>query len=229
MIVGDGYGEFVTRTWLTPRQVKTLVREGWNERSVLYRPDGNRGKDATGHTEREYRGWLAPVLREVPEGASILDLGCGCGAPASRILAARFRVTGVDISDVQIDRARQLVPNAHFQRADMTTVRFPIESFQGVISLYAIIHIPIRQQRPLFRRIYRWLAPGGVFLTILGSRRWRGVEKGWLGSESPMFWDHTDADTYERWLVEAGFMVEERKFVPEGDGGHELFRLRRPK
>ena len=217
------------RRWLTPRQVKAMVREGWNERSILYRPDGNRRKDATGHTEREYRAWLAPVLREVPEGASVLDLGCGCGVPASRILVTRFRVTGVDISDVQIERARQLVPNAHFLRADMTTVRFPTESFQGVISLYAIIHVPIRQQRPLFRRIYRWLAPGGVFLTILGSRRWRGVEKGWLGSESPMFWDHTDADTYERWLVETGFMIEERKFVPEGDGGHELFRLRRPK
>lgn len=158
----------------------------------------------------------------------MLDLGCGCGIPASRLLATRFRVTGVDLSDVQIERAMRLVPAAHFKRANMTTVRFPARSFSAVVSLYAMIHVPLKEQRPLLGRIHRWLTPGGTFLAILGAGRWRGVESGWLGSDSPMFWDHADAETYERWLTETGFVVETRAFVPEGDGGHELFRVRRP-
>ncbi len=158
-----------------------------------------------------------------------MDLGCGCGVPTSRLLADKFRVVGVDISDVQIDRARQLVPKATFRRADMTAVRFPSQSFEAVVSLYAIIHVPLREQRPLFKRVFRWLRPGGLFLAILGSGRWKGIESGWLGSESPMFWDHASADTYQRWLEDCGFLLEERKHVPEkGSKGHVLFRVRRP-
>ncbi len=111
----------------------------------------------------------------------------------------------------------------------MTAVRFPPGSFEAVVALYSIIHVPLREQRPLFRRVHSWLAPGGMFLAILGAGRWRGAEKGWLGSNTAMFWDHADADSYERWLKACGFLLEERRFVPEGDGGHELFLLRRPK
>ena len=61
----------------------------------------------------------------------VLDLGCGCGVPVARdLVAAGHRVTGVDISDVQIQRARHLVPAATFRRADATTLHLPPESFE---------------------------------------------------------------------------------------------------
>ena len=219
---------FVTATRIPAQRAKEMVRIGWNDRSLTYRPPRST-QDGTGHGDQHYRNWLRPILLEAPKGGHVLDLGCGCGVPASRLLAERFRVVGVDISDVQIARARQLVPKATFRRADMTTVQFPWHSFDAVVSLYAIIHVPLREQRPLFRRIFRWLRPGGMFLAILGSGRWKGVEYGWLGSDSPMFWDHESADTYQRWLEECRFLLEERTHVPEnGSGGHELFRVRRP-
>jgi cyclopropane fatty-acyl-phospholipid synthase-like methyltransferase len=168
-------------------------------------------------------------VKGLPEHSKVLDLGCGCGYPVSRLLSRKFVVTGVDISDVQIKRARELVPSAEFRRADMTRVRFPSRTFGAVVSLYAIIHVPLEEQYALFQRIYRWITPGGFFLTTLGAGRYKGVEKGWLGTDATMFWDHEDADTYQRWLEEIGFVVELREFVPEGeDSGHELFRLRRP-
>ena len=46
--------------------------------------------------------------------------------PVARdLVAAGHRVTGVDISDVQIQRARHLVPAATFRRADATTLHLP--------------------------------------------------------------------------------------------------------
>lgn len=38
-----------------------------------------------------------------------------------------------------------------------------------------------------------------------------------------MFWSHADAATYRTWLGGTGFTVDRQEFVPEGDGGHELF------
>ncbi|EQD49748.1 Methyltransferase type 11 [mine drainage metagenome] len=218
----------MTLNRITSRRAKELVREGWDQRSEIYRPLGA-AKDRTKHTDRDYRAWLAPIMKQVPRGGHALDLGCGCGLPTSKLLARRFDAVGVDISDVQIARARKLVPNGRFQRSDMTQLRYPPGSFEVIVSLYAIIHVPLKEQRPLFRRIFRWVTPGGHFLAILGSGRLKALEKGWLGSDSWMYWDHADANTYQRWLEEAGFIVEERKHIPEaGSGGHEMFRLKRP-
>ncbi|HVK06161.1 MAG TPA: methyltransferase domain-containing protein, partial [Armatimonadaceae bacterium] len=56
----------------------------------------------------------------LPQGAPVLDLGCGAGLPATRFLARRgFAVTGVDVSARQLELARLHVPEAAaFHRAD---------------------------------------------------------------------------------------------------------------
>src|SRR5205085_11596163 len=56
--------------------------------------------------------WVDALLERLPEGSEVLELGCGGGDPATRALAARHRVLGVDISEQQLERARRLVPQA---------------------------------------------------------------------------------------------------------------------
>ncbi|MCI4352849.1 MAG: class I SAM-dependent methyltransferase [Thermoplasmata archaeon] len=209
------------------RRPEEIVRQGWNKLSSVYRPEGSR-TDRTGHPNQEYKTWLTPLLVELPEGARVLDLGCGNGNPTAILLSRRFRLTGVDISEVQVRRARGLVPGARFLRADMTRVRFPAGTFAAVVMLYSMIHVPLRKQRPLLRRIFRWIAAGGLLLAIIGSTAWTGRESSWLGVEADMYWSHADASTYQRWLRELGFSLLQRRFIPEGDSGHELFLVRKP-
>lgn len=204
-----------------------LVREGWDRASRCYRPEALTGADVFGHAAEDYRRWLAPLFEYLSPNDRVLDLGCGCGFPASALLAERFDVTGVDLSDVQIARARQLVPRATFLREDMTRVEFPPSSFRSVVCLYALIHVPLAAQRPLLARIRQWLSPRGWFLVITGHEAYEGTEGDWLGSGATMFWSHADAATYRAWIQEAGFEIVDRTFVPEGKGGHELFRARK--
>jgi cyclopropane fatty-acyl-phospholipid synthase-like methyltransferase len=73
---------------------------------------------------------LADLL---PSRADVLDLGCGAGVPVARDLIARgFKITGVDASAGQVERARCNVPQAHSIRADMTTIEFPAFAFDAV-------------------------------------------------------------------------------------------------
>jgi 2-polyprenyl-3-methyl-5-hydroxy-6-metoxy-1,4-benzoquinol methylase len=159
----------------------------------------------------------------------VLDLGCGCGIPVARSLAAAgYQVTGIDFSDVQIERARRLVPAGTFVRADATTIDFPPESFDAIVCLYALIHMPLAAQPHLLRRAATWLRPVGWLLVVSGHRAWTGTIENWLGGQAPMSWSQADADTYRSWLEKAGLRITSQTFVPEGDSGHTLFWARRP-
>jgi ubiquinone/menaquinone biosynthesis C-methylase UbiE len=201
---------------------KEVVRDGYNRVSTVYRPSQSPA-DAFGHTVRHHREWLEPLFRRLRRGAEVLDLGCGCGVPDARLLSERFRVTGVDISDVQIQRARRLVPNARFLRADMTEVALPSAAFAGVVCLYALIHVPLEEQPALLARIARWLMPGGLFLVTTGWTAYTGTADRWLGTNVEMYWSHADAGTYERWLQDQGFTVLRRERIPEEGAEHALF------
>jgi SAM-dependent methyltransferase len=200
---------------------KDIVRRGYDALSYLYRGD----------TEEPelYATWLAELQERVPAGGAVLDLGCGCGVPLARDLAASgYAVTGVDLSAVQVERARRLVPTARFVHADATRVSFPPSSFDAVVSLYALIHMPIDEQPCLLGRVGRWLRQGGWLLATTGHGAWTGTEDNWLGGQTPMWWSHADAATYRTWIEQAGLPVVAQEVVPEGDGVHALFWARRP-
>ncbi len=199
---------------------KEVVRRGYDLLSEHY-------ERAFG-SETKYGSWIEELLGQLPEAGTVLDVGCGTGVPAVRsLITAGHRVTGVDISEVQIRRARELVPGADFVRADATTLEFPEESFDAVVCLYALIHIPVEEQPALLSRIASWLRPGGWFLATAGHRAWTGTDENWLGGGAAMWWSHADAATSRSWLVRAGLDVVHEAFVPEGDSGHVLLWARR--
>ena len=77
-----------------------LVRHGYD--SVSYRYRGDHDNPAG------YAPWLTNLQRRLPTNASVLDLGCGCGIPVAKALTDNgHHVTGVGLSEVQINRARQ--------------------------------------------------------------------------------------------------------------------------
>ncbi|MGA9309497.1 MAG: class I SAM-dependent methyltransferase [Pseudonocardiaceae bacterium] len=197
-----------------------VVRRGYDALSWRYRAD---------NAEVEpYKPWIAALLDALDPGSQVVDLGCGCDIPVARDLtAAGHRVTGVDVSDVQIRRARQLVPAATFIRADATTVQLPSESYDAAVALYSLIHVPLSAQPALLRTISAWLVVDGLLLLSAGWDAWTGSETGWLGGDATMWWSHADVATYRRWLCEAGFQVVAEDFVPEGNTGHSLFWARR--
>ncbi|GIJ09742.1 class I SAM-dependent methyltransferase [Micromonospora andamanensis] len=200
---------------------RDLVRRGYDALSYRYRAD-----DAVAG---QYAPWLADLDRRLPAAASVLDLGCGCGVPVARFLAdAGHHVTGVDISDVQIDRARRLVPTGTFLRADAVHLELPPMSLDAVVCLYALIHMPLADQPRLIGRIASWLRPGGLLLATTGHNAWTGTEDNWLDGPATMWWSHADAPTYRNWLRQAGLSITSEDFVPEGTSGHALFWAQRP-
>ena len=205
-------------------ELRDLVRRGYDAISGAYRSDAGESNVESAETTETYGAWLAELTQLVPAGSRVLDLGCGAGVPASReLVAAGYRVTGLDISAVQVQRARTLVPEGTFIQADMAIWDTADASFEAIVCLYALIHVPLEDQLSLFPRIRRWLTDSGHLLAIVGAGRWTGVED-YMGAK--MFWDHEGADAYLTWLAQAGLKPQWRRFIPEGASGHTLILAR---
>lgn len=201
---------------------KDIVRRGYDKVSYVYRSED---RDAFSH---DYMSWLAKLIPLLAPESEILDLGCGCGIPVSQALSKDFVVTGVDISPVQIERAKNMAPQAEFICADMTEIDFPARSFSAIVSFYAIIHIPLAEQPDLFKKLHVWLKPEGYLLVTVGTKDWTGTEENWLGvPDATMYWSHADLETYRKWLAELNFEICQMQFVPEGDGGNTLILARK--
>ena len=155
---------------------------------------------------------------ELPEGAAVVELGCGTGRPVGCSLSARFDYLGVDVSSEMVRRATANCPNGRFQTADMSSLVFPDASFAGVVALYSVIHVPRDRHAPLFESVFRWLEPGGWFIGNLGtSDLASGVDEDWLGN-GEMYWSGWDAAENLSLLNKAGFTVVSAEIVGQLEG-----------
>jgi len=112
----------------------------------------------------------------------------------------------MDASAVQIERARRNVPQAHFIRADMTTVERPLCAFDAVSAYYSITHVPRDEHGGLLKTIAGWLKSGVRFLASFGVTPLNGCEDDWLGTT--MFFSHHHADKTRRLVLDAGLLFE---------------------
>jgi cyclopropane fatty-acyl-phospholipid synthase-like methyltransferase len=146
--------------------------------------------------------FLDELLRRLPAGARVLDLGCGAGMPSTAALAERCEVVGVDISEQQLVRARTNVPDATFLHEDFADLELPAESYDAVTAFYSVSHVPRDEHAQLFERIAGWLVPGGWFLASLGVDDSPDVTQEWLGV--PMFFSSHPTETNRALVRTAG-------------------------
>jgi SAM-dependent methyltransferase len=192
---------------------KRIVEAGYDRIGARYRPWSENAMPT------DVRGeYLSEVLARLPGGAAVVELGCGPGADAVRLARGR-RYVGVDLSRVQLAIARARVPDGTFLRADVTAVDFPRRSVDAVVSFFVFNHISAGEHGRTFRRIHRWLRPGGFLCASLGAAIHDDmVEANWLGV--PMFFASNGRSENERLLRAAGFDLErsEVRTEPEDDG-----------
>lgn len=170
---------------------------------------------------------LRDLERLLPRGATVLDAGCGAGIPVTRRLSRSFDVLGVDFSSAQIARARENVPRARFQCADLTTLDLHSASFDAICCVYALIHVPRDLHARTLRNFARMLKSSGLLFVCMGAEDLPGQEEEYLGA--PMYWSHYDAATNLQLLRKARFRVVWSRLVTDAtdDRSRHLFVLAR--
>ncbi|MFL6019957.1 MAG: class I SAM-dependent methyltransferase [Gaiellaceae bacterium] len=194
------------------RNPKEIVARGYDAIALRY-------AEWAGRVDSPALAWLRDLDARLPDSASVLELGCGRGVPATRELARRHRVTGVDISAVQIELARHHVPEASFVHADVADVDIAARSLDAVVALSFFGHVPLDEQRDLIARIGTWLKEGGLLLGTFGSGdAGEQVDEDWLGA--PMYFASLGGDAYVPLLRECGLEPLRDEVVLQREPGH---------
>ncbi len=150
--------------------------------------------------------------------SQILDVGCGAGIPVDDYLVSKgHHITGVDISEKQIQLAKINVPRATYLVEDMSEMDFQKESFDAIVSFYAIFHIPREDHLELFKRIFNLLKDDGLFLATLGYEEWEGCED---FHGVTMHWSQYCMDKNLELLKQAGFEINTAEVDASGGERH---------
>src|SRR5918993_2514623 len=124
-----------------------------------------------GHAE--FALGAAPGIMEILDRNGIhhglvVDLGCGSGLWARKLVDAGYRVVGIDISEAMIELSRNRVPGAEFRVGSLFEAEIPrCAAVTAVSEVLNYLFDPENEDRGLgrlFRRVYDALAPGGVFV-----------------------------------------------------------------
>ncbi len=131
-------------------------------------------------------------------GGPVLDVACGTGRLTRAIAEAGLSVTGIDVMEPMLERARQL--SAHLKiswvHADCRTLTLSQRFKLAIMSGHAFQNLlSDTDQRMFLERIYDHLEPGGVL-----AFETRNVESRDYGSSSePTVW-RSFQDPIGRWI-----------------------------
>ena len=129
------------------------------------------------------------------------------------------------IADRYADRPASFKsPAARFEVGDATHLELEPATFDGVVSLFMLGHVPRAEQGPLLERIAGWLRPGGWLPATLGTAEAEDeVDDDRLGA--PMFFASVDEEANRRMLEGAGLELVDARVVPFEEPGHGLVRF----
>lgn len=104
------------------------------------------------------------VLDHISPTDQVLDMGCGTGRFTEPLAKQAHSVVGLDLTPGMLEKAKERcggLANASFQQGDMCELPFEDGSFDVVVSMLALMHLPPQDRQRAFRETARVLRPGG--------------------------------------------------------------------
>lgn len=155
------------------------------------------------------------VAEKVPEVAHpagvVLDIGCGEGHLCAELREAGWqRVTGIDISNTRVARAREMYPDIDFYDRPIQQTGIEPGSFDLIVMDNVIEHLP--DPKGMVSGLRTYLAPGGRLVVItpnMESGHFRLLGRRWTPELAP----HTHIFLFtpaslSQLFTESGFEVE---------------------
>lgn len=124
--------------------------------------------------------FLMPLIKVLPRGSTVLDVGCGSGRDLLWLKQRGYTVMGLERAHELADLAEQSV-DCRVIRADFAKFDFTTLEVDAILLVGALVHLPHRKMPAVLKNISRALLPGGWMLMTL--KEGKGKIKGADGRE----------------------------------------------
>lgn len=141
----------------------------------------------------------------LPQGATILDFGCGSGRDTKYFLSQGFQVEAIDGSEELCKLASEYtgIPVKHmlFQELDA------VEQYDGIWACSSILHLPLEELEPVLEKMAKALKPQGIIYTsfkygdFAGERNGRYFTDMTDASFAALMQNITALTTEEQWIT----------------------------
>jgi ubiquinone/menaquinone biosynthesis C-methylase UbiE len=95
---------------------------------------------------------------QLPDGESVLDIGCGTGNYTWALQQSGLALTGIDLSTVMLNKAKLKSNDVNWIRGNVEEIPFPSSTFRGATAILCIHHFD--QLHKPFQEVYRVLESG---------------------------------------------------------------------
>jgi SAM-dependent methyltransferase len=190
-----------------------------------------------GHYEKHARNWDADrrnsgwndkvwhdrFIAALPNGGTVLDLGCGSGFPvALHLVECGLHVTGVDASPTLISLCRDRLPDQEWTVADMRPLALG-RQFAGVLAWDSFFHLRPDDQRAMFEVFAAHAARSAILMFNTGPAYGEGIG---CYRGDPLYHASLDAAEYEKLLSASGFEVVDHMVEDRQAGGRTVWIAR---
>ena len=155
-------------------------------------------------------------------GTRILDAGCAFGRDTSAFHEAGLDVTGIDLSDGLLQKARDLHPELDFRKMDIRSLEFADATFDGIWCHTVLLHLNDEDLERALNEFHRVLKPTGTL--FISFKKGEGTQEvlETFSSNAARFYNFKTIEPLTATLREAGFtdinayyINEQEMFGPE--------------
>ncbi|MBX4189633.1 methyltransferase domain-containing protein [Candidatus Parcubacteria bacterium] len=162
----------------------------------------------------------------LPEGSSIIEIGCGIGRDALR-LVEKYQYTGIDASKGMLDIAKKNIPQANFQLVDFYHLDFPSKSFDGFWAAASLLHVPKNEIVLVLKSIRKIIKDNGigfVSLKLKDSLDEGVIKENKKGIPTKRYFAFYEGGEFNKLLEQSGFeIIEETRVREENDVNKQVW------
>ncbi|MDP3794618.1 MAG: class I SAM-dependent methyltransferase [bacterium] len=151
--------------------------------------------------------YVDQFLSRLSIGAKILDVGCGPGVLVRYISNKGYQCEGIDLSEEMIKIAHEKVPQGKFSLMDMRHLQYADEAFDGIVAVYALIHIPSVEISSTLGEFGRVLKKDGLLLIIAQQGEKDHIVNEPLGNGEKTFINFFTPERLSQALADTGLTV----------------------
>lgn len=158
---------------------------------------------------------IPEFMASLPKQGKILEIGCAGGRDAKIFVKNKFDYTGIDLVPLFLKEAKKAVPKGTFLKMDVTKLKFPKNSFDGIWASAVLLHLNKPEVPKTLKQMNKVLKSGGIIYICVKRGQGTSQVKEKLSQGNVRAFTFFYKKEIEALVKQAGFTITKSTLLPD--------------